>query len=190
MTAGLLSWTISGTMLMAMLAGTSAQAARPDASATSAGWPVFHDVGLGFTFAYPPGWTVMLGCHSSRRCIALFEGRRGVGDYALALEIFVGGLERTAGEKSVFRHVSNGWVAEGGFASHPAEPIEGADWHGLQAIVDFGVAGRHGMHSAAGECLWAVLSNGRTSVVADTQGTRPIGEDLRRVIQSVRFEEQ
>jgi hypothetical protein len=35
--------------------------------------------------------------------------------------------------------------------------------------------------------LWAVLSNGRSSVVADTQGSSPITDEVRRIIHSVRF---
>ncbi|HXK04905.1 MAG TPA: hypothetical protein VMS37_21055 [Verrucomicrobiae bacterium] len=105
----------------------------------------------------------------------------------MALEVFRGGLDWTAATKSVFRRQSDGWVAHGRFADHPAERIEGEVWNGLEAVVDCGISAGGGVHAAAGECLWAVLSDGRMSVVADTQGMSPVGDDIRRVIRSVRF---
>lgn len=183
---GRLGRTVAAVVLTALLVATSAPAARRDARAFGTEWSFFREAGLGFTFAYPPGWTARPGCHGSRLCVALSDGPGGVDDYALALEIFVGGLERTATDKAVFRHAPNGWLAEGRFASQPAQRINAEGWRGLQAIIECGVSGDVGS-IASGECLWAVLSDGRMSVVADTQGTRLIGGDVRRIIQSVRF---
>ena len=136
--------------------------------------------------AYPPGWTVKSGCHASRRCIGVMTGAGSVDGYAVAFEVFAGGLEETATGKSVFHHDPNGWVAKGRTARHPAEAFTGAGWRGVRAVVDCGVSDTAGVH-AAGECLWVVLSNGRRSIVADTQGTVPISEEIRRIVASVRF---
>ncbi len=167
MVARPVGWTIAG--FVAAVLSSACIAAQADAPAQAAGWRVFRDPGIGFTFEYPAGWTAIPGCHGSRRCVALSEGAAGVNDYTLALEGFSGGLTRTAADKSVFRQTARGWIAEGRSASHPARWIAGKGWRGLEAVVDCGVLEGGGVHTAAGDCFWAVLSNGRSSVVADTQ---------------------
>ena len=162
-------------------------AAPPLAAQTDAKWQVFRDRALGFTFDYPPGWSARVGCHGSRRCVAVRNGQGGQQAYAIALEEFAGNLERTATNKAVFRRTQEGWVAEGRYASHPAQPIAEDGWRGLEAVVDCGISDGGEMHAAAGECLWAVLSDGRRSIVADTQGTVANDEDVHRVLRSVRF---
>jgi hypothetical protein len=171
--------------LLAILAGSGAAAQQgppPDS-----GWRIFRDRALGFAFAYPAGWVTARGCHGNRSCIAVSDGRRGPNGYTLALEVFAGGLDQTATSKAVFHQEPSGWMASGRYASRPADQIAGDGWRGLQAVVDCGISDQGGVHAAAGECLWAVLSNGRISVVADTQGSSPITDEVHRIIHSVRF---
>jgi hypothetical protein len=177
---------IAAVVLVAALLGHDA-GAQPPAQAANAGWRVFRDPALGFSFSYPPGWTARVGCHASRSCVGIANGKRDVDDYTLALEVFPGGLERTATQKSVFSRGARGWVANGRSSEHPVEPMAGEGWSGLQAVVDCGTGDQSGVHPAAGECLWAVLSNGTLAVVADTQGSAPIVEEVRQMIRSVRF---
>jgi hypothetical protein len=169
-------------VLTATLTGVGTPAPQPDAE-----WRVFRDRALGFTFAYPPGWSAVPGCHGNRRCVAVSEKRGGPDNYAIALEEFAGRLQQTATDKSVFRWTPGGWVAEGRFASHPARSIAEDGWRGLEAVIDCGITTGGDVHAATGECLWAVLSDGRISVVADTQGTSRVEEDVRRILRSVRF---
>lgn len=180
---------IAAIALTAIFAGNGS-AAQPGASTPDAGWHIFRDAALRFTFAYPAGWVVAIGCHGSGNCVGISQDKRGVDDYTLALEFFEGDLKQTAIHKAVFRPIRGGWVADGRNASHPVEQVEAEGWRGLQAVVDCGISDRSGVHPAAGECLWAVLSNQRVSVVADTQGNGPITEEVRRVIRSVRFVRQ
>jgi hypothetical protein len=172
---------------LAAILGGNGSAAQPSRLAPGAGWGVFRDPAIEFSFAYPPGWVAAVGCHGSRSCVGVSEGRRGVDDYVVALEVFAGGLEQVAAGKAVFRPKPGGWVATGRFSDHPVEQVEGDGWRGLQAVVDCGISDGGGVHAGAGECLWAVLSDGRISVVADTQGSSPITEEVRRVIRSVSF---
>jgi hypothetical protein len=173
--------------LLAILAGSGAAAQPGGPPPSDSGWRIFRDRALGFAFAYPAGWVTTPGCHGSRSCIAVSDGRRGVNRYTLALEVFTGGLDQTSAGKAVFHQGPRGWIASGRYASLPADQIAGDGWRGLQAVVDCGISDQSGEHAAAGECLWAVLSNGRISVVADTQGSSPITDEVRRIIHSVRF---
>jgi len=175
---------IASLALAAILAGNGS-VAQSSASVPAVGWHVFRDSVLGFSFAYPAGWVTTVGCHGSRSCISISDGKQGADDYALALEVFAGGLEQTAIDKTVFRPGLGGWVAKGRSSDHPVERVEGDGWRGLQAVVDCGISNRGIMHD--GECLWTVLSDGRMSVVADTQGSSLITADIRRVIRSVHF---
>jgi hypothetical protein len=173
-------------MLLGAVLAAQGVAAEQASLQAGAGWRRFQDPALGFGLAYPPGWTVAAGCHGSPHCIALAQGAHRVNDYAVAFEIFAGTLERVANEKAVFRHGPAGWVADGRSASHPAEAFAGEGWHGIRAVIDCGIVDANGVH-AAGECLWAVLSDGRHAIVVDTQGSTPLTDEIRRIIASVRF---
>jgi hypothetical protein len=160
---------------------------RSETSPSPATWTKYNNPGLGINFAIPRGWTATVGCHDSRHCLALSHGNAGVDDYTLALEVFAGPLEQVATNQTIFRHEGSTWVAGGRGVDHPAAAIAGPGWHGIEAVVDCGASDSTGFHAAGGECLWAVLSDGRRSIVADTQGTVPVTDELRAIIQSVRF---
>jgi hypothetical protein len=173
-------------LVLAAVLPLSGLAAQSPHAAGESGWHKFRSATLGFGFAYPPGWTIKSGCHASRRCIGVLAAPGRADDYALAFEVFAGGLERTATDKAIFHRGPDGWIADGRTTSHPAEEFAGDGWRGVRAVVDCGVSDTAGVH-AAGECLWVVLSDGRRSVVADTQGTVPITDEIRRIVASVRF---
>ena len=110
-------------------------------------------------------------------------------EYLIAFEVFDGDLEKIAAEKVVFEKHNNVWIAKGRSGEHAVVPLAGRGWQGLTSTVDCGIADRKGFHAGAGECLWVVLSNGRRSVVVDTQGI--VGNDAAsmRSIESIRFAE-
>lgn len=158
------------------------------AAVPQAAWKTYRSVALGVEFSYPANRVPKVGCHGSRRCVALVGRPRAAGsDYLLALESFDGALERVAVEQAVFRKRPEGWVARGRSGERPATPLDGPGWQGLSAVVDCGVSDAQGFHAGAGECLWAVASNGRVSVVADTQGVAGRDEASMRTVRSLRF---
>ena len=150
-------------------------------------WSKFSDTNLGIEFFYPTNRKVKAGCRESRNCIALVGKPMTYSDYIIAFEVFDGSLEMVAVEQAVFEKRARGWVALGRQGEHPAASIEGHGWKGLKAIVDCGILDSSGFHSSAGECLWVVLSNGKRSVVVDTQGIVGNDEDSMRSIQSIHF---
>lgn len=157
------------------------------AGAGEAEWKTFRDTQLGIEFSYPGHRKVKLGCRGSKACVALVGDTLPGSEYLIAFEVFDGGLEQVAAEKAVFEKNEKGWIARGRSGVHPVEAIEGSGWQGIEAVVDCGVSDSQGFHAAAGECLWAVLSDGKRSVVVDTQGLAGNDEASMRSIQSFRF---
>lgn len=153
----------------------------------NAEWRSFRDPALNIAFEYRSDWTVSVGCHGSRACVSLSDKAGLPESYLLAFETFPGDLEQTAVDRAVFRRTVEGWTAKGRSGDHRVERVKGSGWHGLRAVVDCGISDSQGFHAAAGQCLWVVMSNGRRSVVADTQGIGPITGDIARTIQSVRI---
>jgi uncharacterized protein len=159
------------------------------AATQQTGWKTFRATTLGIEFSYPSTRKVQVGCRRSKRCIALVGKPMPHSEYLIAFEVFDGDLETIAAEKAVFEKHDNVWIAKGRSGEHAVAPLEGPGWHGLTSTVDCGISDRQGFHAGAGECLWAVLSNGRRSAVVDTQGM--VGNDAAsmRSIQSIRFTE-
>lgn len=159
------------------------------AATQQAAWKTFRDPTLGIEFSYPSNRKVQVGCRRSKSCIALIGKPMPNSEYLVAFEVFEGDLETIAAEQAVFEKHDSAWIAKGRSGEHAVVPLEEHGWQGLKATVDCGVSDRQGFHAAAGECLWVVLSNGRRSVVVDTQGI--VGNDAAsmRSIQSIRFTE-
>jgi uncharacterized protein len=159
------------------------------AATQQAAWKTFRDAKLGIEFSYPSNRKVKAGCRRSKSCIALIGKSMPSSEYLIAFEVFDGDLEKIAAEQAVFEKHNSVWIAKGRSGEHVVVPLEGHGWQGLKATVDCGVSDRKGFHAGAGECLWVVLSNGRRSVVVDTQGI--VGNDAAsmRSIQSIQFTE-
>jgi len=150
-------------------------------------WKSFRDTHIGIEFSYPSNRQAKIGCRGSKNCIALIGKPMPNSDYLIAFEVFDGDLETVAVEKAVFEKKNDGWIAIGRFGEHPVVPLAGPGWQGLKSIVDCGISDSNGFHAGAGECMWVVLSNGKRSVVVDTQGIVGIDEASMRSIQAIRF---
>jgi len=150
-------------------------------------WKRFSDPALGIEFSYPGDRTVAKGCHGSESCVALVGHPMTDSDYLVAFEVFDGDLETVAVERAVFRKRKDGWIARGRYTEHQVMPLTGPGWQGIKSTVSCGISTQQGTHAGAGECLWAVLSNGRRSVVVDTQGIVGIDDHSLRSIKSLRF---
>jgi uncharacterized protein len=150
-------------------------------------WKTFSDADLGVEFSYPSSRKVKVGCRGSKKCIALIGKPMPHSDYIIAFEVFDGDLDTVAVEQAVFEKKDNSWIAKGRFGEHPVVPLAGPGWQGIKSIVDCGISDSSGFHAGAGECMWVALSNGKRSVVVDTQGIVGIDETSMRSIESIRF---
>ena len=76
----------------------------------------------------------------------------------------------------------------GRFEPVPVERFAGTGWTGMKAVVTCGVSDAEtGFHAAGGECLWEVLSDGRRSVLATTDGYGEPEEVTGRLLATLRF---
>jgi len=156
-------------------------------AAEAAQWTVFRDPDLGIEFSYPSSRRVASGCHGSNKCVALIDKSAPDENYLAAFEVFDGPLDRVAVERAVFQKEGDNWSANGRSAKHPVESLIGPGWRGVRSVVDCGISDGDSFHAGAGECLWMVISNGKRSVVVDTEGLRGLDPDTMRSIRSVRF---
>jgi hypothetical protein len=156
----------------------------------AAQWKVFSDPKIGIEFSYPNNRKVVVGCHYQTNCVALIGRTTWPDDYLVAFAVFDGTLETVAVDQAVFQKEGDHWVAKGRNGTHRVEQISGPGWRGLKSVVDCGISDSTGFHAGAGKCLWVVVTDGKRSIVADTQGTAPIDQDTMRSIQSLRFSSQ
>jgi hypothetical protein len=178
-------------MLQAVLAILTTLVLAPTvAAAAPAEWKIFRDPRLGIEFSYPGDRKAIVGCHASKNCVAVGAPVARPDDYLLAFEVFDGSLDTVAVDQAVFQKEGDHWIAKGRNGTYPVELLSGPGWKGLKSVVDCGVSDASGFHAAAGECLWVAASNGRRSVVADTQGTVAVGQDIMRSILSLRFSDR
>ena len=157
------------------------------ATAKQVTWKTFRDPTLGIEFSYPSNRTVRIGCRGSKSCISIIGESMPSSDYLIAFEVFDGDLDAVAVERAVFEKKNDGWSARGRSAQHAVAALSGRGWQGLKSVVDCGISDRAGFHAGAGECMWVVLSNGKRSVVADTQGIVGIDQASMRSIETLLF---
>lgn len=151
-------------------------------------WPRYQDQALGIELSYPPERQISKNCHGSNQCVALVSEQMPAGnEYFLAFEIFEGNLQQVAANQAIFSQHSGGWMAHGRNGTYPVQFLEGDGWLGFYAVVDCGITDEEGFfHAAGGECYWAVLSNGKQSVVIDSEGLAADPKS-RRSVESFKF---
>jgi hypothetical protein len=157
------------------------------ATADKPEWKIYRDPNLRIEFSYPNNRYVIHGCHLNKKCAAVVATTARPNEYLVAFEAFDGALDTIAADHAVFQKDGDHWIAKGRTGKHPVEALSGSGWRGLKSVVDCGISDSSGFHAGAGECLWVVVSNGKRSIVADTQGTAPIDPDVMRSILSLRF---
>lgn len=152
---------------------------------SSDAWKHFRDPHLGLAFDCPPGWVARSGCHGSKDCVAVFGDSGSVSAYRIAFEIFDGPLAAVAPTRSALHQAGETWVASGRYSAFPAKTIKGKGWTGVRAVVGCGVTS--GGQSISSDCLLVAASDGRRTVIVDTQGLTAISDDIDRMVGSLRL---
>ena len=150
-------------------------------------WKLFHDEKIGIEFEYPSNRTVKVNYHKNN--ISIIGDLIQSSVYIINFEIHAGNFEKTVTESSMFQKVDGVWYAGiGPGVSPPAESITGNGWQGIKTIITCGVPDKKtGFHAGGAGCLWAIISNGKRSIVADTQGQVGMDENTLKTLMSIKF---
>lgn len=150
-------------------------------------WKVFNDDKMGIEFEYPSNRTVRVDY--STNSISIIGSSMQSSDYIINFEMHAGDFEKTVAESGDFEKRDDIWYASiGRFENPPAESITGNGWKGIKTIITCGVSDKEtGFHAAGGECLWAIISNGERSIIADTQGQVGTDENTLKTLMSIKF---
>ena len=108
----------------------------------------------------------------------------------LTVQVFAGPLEAVAAAEAGFERNAEGQLMStyGRFEPVAVEPFEVNGHAGLRAVVTCGISDPEtGFHAAAGECLWAVVSDGAQSVVISSSGFGNGLEAAEVAVGSIRF---
>jgi hypothetical protein len=106
------------------------------------------------------------------------------------VQIFAGSLETVAAAEAGFVRNADGrlMTTYGRFEPVAVETFEVNGNSGLRAVVTCGISDPEtGFHAAAGECLWAVVSDGAQSVVISSSGFGNGYDAAEVVVGSIRF---
>ncbi|MDP3655350.1 MAG: hypothetical protein Q8R45_00065 [Brevundimonas sp.] len=108
----------------------------------------------------------------------------------LTVQVRNGSLETVAAAEAGFVRNAEGrlMTTYGRFEPVAVEPFEVNGKSGLRAVVTCGVSHPEtGFHAAAGECLWAVVSDGAQSVVISSSGFGNGLEAAETAVHSIRL---
>lgn len=146
---------------------------------------------LGLAFEHLPGLTVMPCAAETPSCVDVVDpALTGDEGRLVRVQAFSGPLEAVARAEAGFERDAGGrlMATYGRFEPVAVEAFGEPGRQGLRAVVACGISDSEtGFHAAAGECLWAVVSDGTRSVVISSNGF-PNGLDVAEVaIRSIRF---
>ena len=157
--------------------------------AAPAGWNTVSEPGLGIAFDLAPGRRTgpcPEAAEGSANCVALFEGDT----HLISLQTHTGALAAVAAAEAGFERNDKGVLMTtwGRFQPVAVESFAGDGWTGQKAVITCGISDAEtGFHAAGGECLWAVIGDGRRAVVANTQGINGRDADTMASLMSLRF---
>ena len=108
----------------------------------------------------------------------------------LSVQVYAGPLETVAAAEAGFVRNADGrlMTTYGRFEPVAVESFEVNGKSGLRAVVTCGISDPEtGFHAAAGECLWAVVSDGTRSVVISSSGFGNGYDAAEAAVRSIRF---
>jgi uncharacterized protein YecT (DUF1311 family) len=155
------------------------------------GWVAYRNAALGIAFERSADRQVG-PCRDAPapNCVALLGAFRGRTIELAAFQVFDGPLETVATDQAGFEPQADGrWMTTyGRSAPHQVERFSAGGLAGMRSTVTCGISDETGFHAAAGECIYVVVSNGRRSVVASTNGVGGADAATARTIASLRIE--
>lgn len=130
-------------------------------------------------------------CEETPRCLVLSDpaAEEFMRDL-LTVQVFDGPLEAVAASEAGFMRDAEGrlMTTYGRFQPVAVERFEVNGRPGMRSVITCGISDPEtGFHAGAGECLWAVVSDGSRSVVISSSGFANGLEAAEEAVRSVRF---
>ena len=147
--------------------------------------------GPGVAFDHAAGLRMRPCDEETPRCSILFDptAEEFMRDL-VRVQMFAGPLETVAAAEAGFERNAEGrlMTTYGRFEPVAVEAFEVNGKPGLRAVVTCGISDPEtGFHAAAGECLWAVVSDGAQSVVISSSGFGNGLDAAEAAVRSIRF---
>ena len=169
---------------------TAEPAATPPPVATRTGRVTGAD-GLGVTFQHAAGLELRPCDGDAPRCQVLIDpAAEPYMSELLTIQVFDGPLEAVAAREAGFERDAEGrlMTTYGRFQPVPVERFDVQGRPGLRAVITCGISDPEtGFHAAAGECLYAVTSDGARTVVISSSGFPNGLEAAGAMAPSLRF---
>lgn len=148
-------------------------------------WVQYTDPMLGVQLMVPSNRRVVR--KGNELSICSFRSRYG--DYLIHFVVGNGDLEDGAKASGIFEKRDGAWhPLTTGIGTAPARQIKGDGWSGMMTVITCEIHDPEtGPHAAAGECLWAVASDGKRYIVADTPGIPSPDDDIQRPLMTLKF---
>ena len=159
------------------------------APAPRAGWITYRNAPMGISFDLPADRHVG-PCENmpGPSCVGLKGRFDGAATELAAFQVFDGPLETVATDQAGFEPRDGKWMTTyGRSAPHEVKRFTAGALAGMRATVTCGITDKQGFHAAGGECIYVVVSNGRQSIMASTDGVGGNDAATARSIASVRF---
>lgn len=153
-------------------------------------WKLFHDKKLKIEFIHPSNRSVIV--NYGQKTISIEKQIGGISmpnsRHIINFEIHSGDFDKAVSESNIFENRDGVWYADiGRFQNPPADSISGQGWKGIKTIITCGIDDELGFHAAGGECLWAIISNGKRYIVANTDGILGTDDNTLKTLMSIKF---
>jgi hypothetical protein len=151
---------------------------------------------LQIEFRLPLGWQVT-SCDFFDKgtvagCLALWpRSHRNSSESAIEIQIRHVNLEEAASGHDLFEKIDGVWVKHGRSGeTHEAATVSGSNWQGIEAETSCGISIEGvGFSASAGVCHTAILSNGISSAIVETDGVEDTIDTANIIEKNFRFTE-
>ena len=146
---------------------------------------------FGVSFDHAAGLQTRTCEGEAPRCTILFDpSAEAFMRDLLTVQVHDGALETVAAAEAGFERDAGGrlMTTYGRFEPVAVEAFEVNGRSGLRAVITCGISDPEtGFHAGAGECLWAVVSNGEQSAVISSSGFGNGLEAAEAAVRSMKF---
>ena len=138
---------------------------------------------MSLVLPFPPNWRIS---PSGEGSWGAYDPQRAGGDIRITVANMK--LEEMAAEDVLFEKKDGVWYKKGRVGAVPVQSIAGSNWKGFYGVANCGIdVEENGFSPVAGECMQAIVTNGKWSAMIETDGKIDPGWVLENIVLKVRF---